>query len=338
MPAANGFAADMAATDSAARPDGPAPLRLGIFDSGAGGLSVASAVRALLPGHPIVYYADTAHAPYGERDDAHIRARTEACCHALLERGVGAIVVACNTATARAIEQVRRWAGVPVVGIEPGLKPAAAVTAVGRVGVLATPATLASRRFAELTHRVGQQFPHVSFHVQAGRGWVELVEAGELDTERARATVAADVQPLLHAGVDTLVLGCTHYPFLKHLIAQTAGPGVQLIETGPAVARELARRLDLATRDIGTRKPATHGLATHGFTTHRPATHDRAGASAGAEAGAEAGADFDAAFEIAASGDTAAFARLAARLLRDAPPTGSPDARPIFAGAQPCAS
>ena len=215
---------------------------VGVFDSGAGGLSVAAAVRAALPGQPMIYYADTAYAPYGTRSDREILARTQACCSVLLERGVSALVVACNTATANAIDALRDWAPVPVVGVEPGLKPAATATRNGVVGVLATRATLASRRYRDLAARVGQQAPGVRFVEHAAAGWVELVEAGDLDSPQARERVREAVQPLLDQGADTLVLGCTHYPFLRAAIDRVTG-GVHIIETGPAVARELQRRL-----------------------------------------------------------------------------------------------
>jgi glutamate racemase len=260
---------------------------VGVFDSGAGGLSVAAAIRSALPDQSLVYFADTAFAPYGTRSDQEILARTQACCSALLEQGVAALVVACNTATANAIDQLRAWAPVPVIGVEPGLKPAAAATRNGTVGVLATRATLASRRYRELLFRVGSQAPAVRFVEHAAVGWVELVEAGDLESVHARTLVRQAVQPLLDAGADTLVLGCTHYPFLRAAIEAVAG-GVHIVETGPAVARELLRRLPQA--------PAG-------------ATPYAAGDEAPRPARAAAGIRFE------ASGDTAAFAALAGQLL-----------------------
>ena len=218
------------------------PPPIGVFDSGAGGLSVLAAIGAAMPGQPIVYFADTAYAPYGTRSDQEILVRTQLCCSTLLERGVSALVVACNTATANAIDEVRAWAPVPVIGVEPGLKPAAAATRNGVVGVLATHATLGSRRYRDLLHRVSSQAPQARFVGHAAEGWVELVESGDLESGRARALVRQAVQPLLDSGADTLVLGCTHYPFLRRAI-ESAAPGVHLVETGPAVARELQRRL-----------------------------------------------------------------------------------------------
>jgi len=227
---------------------------IGVFDSGAGGLSVVAAIRAAAPGQSMVYFADTAYAPYGLRSDQEILARTRQCCTTLLEHGVSALVVACNTATANAIDDVRTWAPVPVIGVEPGLKPAAAATHNGVVGVLATRATLASRRYRDLLYRVGSQAPQIRFVEHAAVGWVELVESGDLDSVHARTLVRQAVQPLLDAGADTLVLGCTHYPFLRPAIEAVAA-GTRIIETGPAVARELQRRLaDGAARDGGEQR------------------------------------------------------------------------------------
>ena len=215
---------------------------IGVFDSGAGGLSIVAAIRNALPAQSIVYYADTAYAPYGPRSDQEILARTHICCTRLLERGVAALVVACNTATANAIDELRSWAPVPVVGVEPGLKPAASATRSGVVGVLATRATLSSRRYRDLLRRVRDQSPEVRFVEHAAHGWVELVESGELDSANARDLVQQAVQALTEEGADTLVLGCTHYPFLRKAIEAAAGTAV-IIETGPAIARELQRRL-----------------------------------------------------------------------------------------------
>jgi len=215
---------------------------IGVFDSGAGGLSIVAAIRAALPTQAIIYFADTAFAPYGPRSDLEILERTQLCSSQLLERKVAALVIACNTTTANAIDALRSWAPVPIVGVEPGLKPAAAATRNGVVGVLATRATLSSRRYRELLFRVRAQAPDVRFVEHAAHGWVELVESGELDSVHARTLVRQAVQPMIDQGADTLVLGCTHYPFLKDAIKVVAGTA-SIIETGPAVARELQRRL-----------------------------------------------------------------------------------------------
>ncbi len=213
---------------------------VGVFDSGVGGLSVLREIRARLPHEDLLYVADSACAPYGEKGAAFIRARSDALAHFLLERGAKALVLACNTATAAAVEGLRARLACPVLGMEPAVKPAAAATRKGRVGVLATTGTLASARFAALLARFGEG---VEVHVRACSGWVERIERGELDGAETRALVAHHVAPLCAAGVDTLILGCTHYPFLKPLIAELAGPGVTLIDTGAAVARHLGHRL-----------------------------------------------------------------------------------------------
>lgn len=226
---------------------GAAPV--GVFDSGAGGLSVVAAIRAALPALPIRYFADTAYAPYGERSEEEILERTRYACGRLLQEGACALVIACNTATANAIDTIRSEVGVPVIGVEPGLKPGAATTKSGVVGVLATQATLASERYRTLARKVQADAPGVRFLEHAARGWVELVEAGEIDSPRASQSVRTAIEPLLAQGADTLVLGCTHYPFLRGAI-ERAARGASVIETGPAVARELQRRLpeqDLAS-------------------------------------------------------------------------------------------
>lgn len=210
----------------------PAPV--GVFDSGLGGLSVLRELRSRLPHEDFVYVADSGHVPYGEKSDAFIRARTQAISGFLLERGAKLIVIACNTATAAAVRELRAQCPVPVVGMEPAVKPAAAATRSGTVGVLATTGTLASAKFAALLARFGHG---VRVLTEPCPGWVDLVERGDCSGAQARMLVARHVGPLLAHGADTLILGCTHYPFLKPLIAEVAGPGVALIDTGAAVAR-----------------------------------------------------------------------------------------------------
>jgi glutamate racemase len=229
-----------AAGTAATVADPEAPI--GVFDSGAGGLSIVAAIRATLPDQAIVYFADTAFAPYGPRSDQEILERTRICCRQLLERNVSALVIACNTATANAIDEMRARTPLPIVGVEPGLKPAAALTRNGVVGVLATRATLASRRYRDLAARVRAQAPDLRFVEHVAHGWVELVESGDLDSAHAHAQVRRAVEPLLEQGADTLVLGCTHYPFLRPAIEAVAGARA-IVETGPAIARELQRRL-----------------------------------------------------------------------------------------------
>jgi glutamate racemase len=210
---------------------------IGLFDSGLGGLSVARELRALLPAHDLLYLADSAHCPYGPLPAERVRERAAACAGWLLAQGAGVIVVACNTATSAAVETLRAALPVPVVGMEPGIKPAVAATRTGRVAVLATSGTLGGERFAGLVARYAGG---VEVQTVACPRLVQLVEAGRLDDEGARQAVQDYVEPLVAAGVDTLVLSCTHFPPLRPLIA-AAAPGATVIDTGPAVAAQAAR-------------------------------------------------------------------------------------------------
>ncbi len=211
---------------------------IGLFDSGLGGLSIARSVRAALPAHNLLYLADSAYCPYGPRPIDDVRTRSLVCSRWLVERGAQVIVVACNTATAAAVDLLRSELAVPVVGTEPGVKPAAAATRSGRVAVLATSSTLASERLTHLVERFGKQ---VQVTTVACPKLVDLVERGELTGPAALATVEHYLAPLRAAGVDTFVLGCTHFPLIAPLIVAAAGPGATIIDTGPAVARQVAR-------------------------------------------------------------------------------------------------
>ncbi|HEX9373407.1 MAG TPA: glutamate racemase [Roseiflexaceae bacterium] len=218
---------------------------IALFDSGLGGLSVLREVRGVLPRHDLLYLADTAYCPYGPRPLDEVRARALAVGSWLIGQGTGLLVVACNTASSAALELLRAELPIVVVGMEPGLKPAAAVTRSGRVAVLATSNTLSGARFAALAERYADG---VEVITQPCPGLVERVEAGDLSSPATRALVERYVAPLLARGADTLVLGCTHYPFLRPLIAEIAGPDVAIVDTGPAVARQVARvaaQLDL---------------------------------------------------------------------------------------------
>lgn len=216
-------------------------VRVGVFDSGVGGLSVVREMVAQMPGQPLVYLADQAHAPYGQRSLAEIQALSEGVTRFLLDRGSRLIVVACNTASAAALHWLRhKHPDTPFVGMEPAVKPAAERSKTRHVGVMATRATFQGELFASLVDRFGKD---VTVHTQVCPDLVPLVEAGELNTERARAAVRSYVEPLCRAGVDQLVLGCTHYPFLRQLIEEAAGPDVEIIDPAPAVARQAARVL-----------------------------------------------------------------------------------------------
>ena len=212
--------------------------RIGIFDSGVGGLSVLRAVRARLPGATLHYLADSAHAPYGERDDAFIVERSMRLTRHLRDRGAQAIVVACNTATAVAVGPLREaFAELPIVGVEPGIKPALATSRNGRVGVMATGATLRSAKFGAL---LAAQAQGAQVHLQACHGLAAAIEAGDLESAALRTLVERHCTALREAGVDTVALGCTHYPFVRHLIEEALGPQVLVIDTAQAVARRAA--------------------------------------------------------------------------------------------------
>jgi glutamate racemase len=213
---------------------------IGVFDSGVGGLSVAREIRARLPAEVILYFADTLNCPYGGRPLEAIRELSLAAGAELVARGAKIIVVACNTASGAALETMRARLPVPIVGLEPAVKPAVATTKVGRVGVMATEATLRTARFQRLTRDHASDITVVA---RGCPGLVELVEAGVLRGDRVRETLAVLVGPLRDAGVDSVVLGCTHYPFLREEIEAALGPDVRVIDSGPAVARQVERVL-----------------------------------------------------------------------------------------------
>ena len=214
---------------------------VGIFDSGLGGLSVLRAVRAMLPRERLIYVADSLHAPYGERDDDFIVDRTMAIGEWLVGQGAKALVVACNTATAQSIALVRERLPIPLVGVEPGVKPAAALSKSRVVGVLATAVTLRSARFQSLLDRYAGD---CRFICQAGHGLVQAVERCDTSSPALMALLESYIAPMLDANADTLVLGCTHYPFLDRAIREIAGERLQIVDTSVAIARQLDRLLD----------------------------------------------------------------------------------------------
>jgi len=213
---------------------------IGVFDSGVGGLSVLRAIRAALPHEHLVYVADSGHAPYGDQSEAHIIQRTLTVGRWLAEQGVKAITIACNTATVVAAKALREQTPMPVVAIEPAIKPAVAITRSGVVGVLATRQTVHSASVARLVELYGADKRIV---LQACPGLVEQVERADLHSSDTEALLRQFIAPLIDQGADTLVLGCTHYPFLRDTIQRVAGQGVSLLDPAEAVARELARRL-----------------------------------------------------------------------------------------------
>jgi glutamate racemase len=210
---------------------------IGIFDSGVGGLSVAREIHALLPDERLVYVADTAWCPYGDRDVDVVRTRALAVGRHLQEAGAKVLVTACNTASGAALEELRAALDIPVIGLEPAVKTGVAVTRNGRVGVMATSGTLRSERFARLVRDHAQ---HVTVVQQPCPGLVDLIEGGHLDDAPLGELLARLAAPLQGAGVDTVVLGCTHYPFVHEPLARALGPDVRLVDSGSAVARRTA--------------------------------------------------------------------------------------------------
>lgn len=216
---------------------------IGVFDSGVGGLSVLRAIRQELPAESILYLADQGHVPYGPRPLEEVRSFAEGITRFLLERGSKLIVVACNAASAAALHKLRQqFPQVTFVGMEPAVKPAAEHTRTGRVGVLATPATFQGLLYASVVERFAQG---VVLYQDTCPGLVAQIEAGELDTPRTRAILEKALQPMLDQGIDTVVLGCTHYPFVIPLIQSIAGPLIRVIDPAPAIARQTRRMLEL---------------------------------------------------------------------------------------------
>jgi len=213
---------------------------IGVFDSGVGGLSVWREIAALLPGEDLIYFADQAHCPYGQRSLEEIRTLAEGIVRFLLDLGAKLIVVACNTASAAALYHLRERFDVPIVGMEPAVKPATERTRSGKVGVMATPATFQGEPFARLMRRFGSGVEVIR---RVCPGLVERIEAGELDGPDIEPLLRSYLQPLVDEGVDVLVLGCTHYPFLRGAIEWVVGPRVEVIDPAPAVARQVQRVL-----------------------------------------------------------------------------------------------
>jgi len=215
---------------------------IGVFDSGVGGLSILDEALRQLPQHDYIYLADSANAPYGEKSSEWIAARSLVLCQYLASKGCDAIVVACNTATAEAIKQIRAELSIPIIGVEPGIKPAAMQSQNGIVGVLATEATLKSDKFNALLATLPD---HCRFIKQSGAGLVPLIEAGKANSAETLDLLGKHLEPILDAGSDTLVLGCTHYPFLRKSIRKLLGETITLIDTSDAVLRQLGRQLEI---------------------------------------------------------------------------------------------
>lgn len=215
-------------------------VTIGVFDSGVGGLSILDEALQQLPHHNYIYFADSANAPYGDKPPQWIAERSLQICRYLVEQDCSAIVVACNTATAEAIATIRSTLDIPIIGVEPGIKPAAMQSQNGIVGVLATEATLNSDKFNALLATLPE---HCQFIKQAGAGLVPLIEAGLVETPEMQALLRSHLKPIQDQGADTLVLGCTHYPFLKKMIRAVVGDSMTLIDTSDAVVRQLLRQM-----------------------------------------------------------------------------------------------
>jgi glutamate racemase len=217
---------------------------LGIFDSGVGGLSVLRTIRQQLPDEDIIFFGDQGHVPYGPRPLEQVRDFSEAITRFLIDQGAKLIVVACNTASAAALHYLRQtFPDISFVGMEPAVKPAAETTRTGVVGVLATPATFQGALYASVVERFAS---NVTLLQDTCPGLVQQIEKGDLDSDATRQILAFALHPMLDQNIDTIVLGCTHYPFVIPLIQQITGPGVRVIDPAPAVARQTARLLDAA--------------------------------------------------------------------------------------------
>lgn len=228
---------------------------IGIFDSGVGGLSVWRELYKVLPKEKYLYFSDAGYCPYGPKSREEIIARVRVIADFLIENGAEIIVVACNTATAAAIEFLRGNYGIPFVGMEPAVKPAAINTRTGAIGVLATRGTFKGELYLRTLHKFASNAKVLE---QVGEGLVELVENGQTDTAQAKELVARYVRPMMEENVDHIVLGCTHYPFLEDVIREIAGNDVEIVNPAPAIARRVSdvlgmrKRADSCTIDNNT--------------------------------------------------------------------------------------
>ena len=235
---------------------------IGVFDSGVGGLSVWRELVDLLPNESTLYLADQAHVPYGSRTREEIETLTHKAVAWLLEHDVKLVVIACNTASAAALKSLRlRWPDVPIVGMEPAVKPASEQTVTGKVGVMATPGTLQAERFSTLVERFASG---VEVHTQICPGLVEMVEAGQLDGQKVIDHLHLVLKPLINQNIDHLVLGCTHYPFLAPAIQQVVGDDVALVDPAAAVAKQVQRVLLSEQLLAHTSSPPIHSFTTTG--------------------------------------------------------------------------
>lgn len=238
---------------------------IGFFDSGVGGLTIWQAATKVLPNESTIYLADTANCPYGTKDDDFILQRSIANTEWLIKQGCKLIVIACNTATAAAITTLRKQFDVPFVGIEPAIKPAAKATKSKIIGVLATAGTLRGKHFAATS----QGLPNdIKIIVQEAIGWVEAVERGETAPDKQTLDIVSrHIEPLLKQGADTLVLGCTHFPFLEEAIKKVTGPNIQLFNPADAVARQIATLLKTRKLQSPVNSTPSHHFESTGDAT-----------------------------------------------------------------------
>ncbi len=234
---------------------------IGVFDSGVGGLSVWRELAAQLPRESTIYFADSANCPYGPRSNQEIQALAQGIAGFLAAEGAKLIVVACNTASAASLAYLRSLFSVPIVGMVPAVKPAAAMTASKRVAVIGTAATIQGQVFAELVERFANG---VEVYTKACPGLVQQVERGELEGPETLSLLQRYLDPLLAQGIDTLVLGCTHYPFLEPAIRRVVGPDVIIIDPSPAVARQTGRVLEEKGLQAHLESQAEHLFYTTG--------------------------------------------------------------------------
>lgn len=234
---------------------------IGIFDSGVGGLSVSRSIREALPHEDLIYIADARYAPYGEKSQDFIAQRSATLVDYLLNKNAKAIVVACNTATVSTIHKLRAQFSIPIIGVEPGIKPAVSQSRSGIVGVLATQQTVNSESFSQLKERFSAE---AQIHVQPCPGLAKQIESMALECDETRTLLTRYVDPLLKQGADTLVMGCTHYAFLTPLLETIVGPDIQIINTHTAVSRQVIRRLEKAGLCSNSSTTGTERFLTSG--------------------------------------------------------------------------
>jgi glutamate racemase len=233
---------------------------IGIFDSGVGGLSVLREVRDQYPGEDLIYIADQIHVPYGTRSREEVLKFSEGIVRFLLGEGVKLVVLACNTASAAALAHLRKiYPALPFVGMEPAVKPAAEETSTGVVGILATPATFQGELYASTMERFARG---VKVLQDTCPGLVDQIEAGMIDHPRTREILEKALKPMLDQGIDKVVMGCTHYPFVIPIIEEIAGDGVRVIDPAPAVARQTGRLLEAYHLEADRKKGSVEFLTT----------------------------------------------------------------------------